>query len=207
MELLWPEEDPRKSAQRFHVALASIRKTLEPDILKGNRSSYICRSGQAYRMVMGENGESDLRQFIGTVGSADRASDDEIAQDLYRKACAIYKGPFLREDPFDDWCETAREKYRQVYLSVLKRMLSSLERTDDWAQCIDTASAYLELEPYDEGMIQQLMRYHIRTGNRIMASRLYITFRQAVQEEFHCTVSDETTALYYHLKEGKALQR
>ena len=199
MELLWPEEDPRKSAQRFHVALASIRKTLEPDILKGNRSSYIRRSGQAYRMVMGKNGNSDLRRFLGTVSSADTAADADMAQDLYGKACAIYTGPFLREDPFEDWCGTAREKYRQVYLSVLKRMLSYFERTDDWAQCIATASTYLELEPYDEEMIQQLMRFHTRTGNRIMASRLYIRFRQAVQEEFNCSVSDETTALYRHL--------
>ena len=50
MELLWPEEDPKKSAQRFHVALAALRKTLEPAIKKGVRSSYIKRSGTGYRI-------------------------------------------------------------------------------------------------------------------------------------------------------------
>jgi len=35
MELLWPEEDPALTAKRFHVALASLRKTLEPEIERG----------------------------------------------------------------------------------------------------------------------------------------------------------------------------
>ncbi len=41
MELLWPEEDPVKTAKRFHMALASLRKALEPGILKGIPSSYL----------------------------------------------------------------------------------------------------------------------------------------------------------------------
>ena len=36
MELLWPEEDPAITAKRFHVALASLRKTLEPGDREGN---------------------------------------------------------------------------------------------------------------------------------------------------------------------------
>lgn len=202
MELLWPEEDPRKSAQRFHVALASIRKTLEPDILKGNRSSYIRRSGQAYQMVMGDDGDSDLRAFMAAAASAAAAGMGHRALALCRKVCDIYKGPFLREDPFEDWCGAVREKYRQVYLSVLMQMISCFERQADWEQCIATAGAYLDQEPYDEGMIQRLMRFHTRNGNRIMASRLYLQFREAVEDEFDCSVSEETTALYRHLVAG-----
>ncbi len=41
MELLWSEEDPVKTAKRFHVALASLRKALEPGLLKGIPSSYL----------------------------------------------------------------------------------------------------------------------------------------------------------------------
>ncbi|MCP4754933.1 MAG: hypothetical protein GY866_28995, partial [Proteobacteria bacterium] len=38
IELLWPEESPAKTNKRFHVAMASLRKTLEPGLRRGTPS-------------------------------------------------------------------------------------------------------------------------------------------------------------------------
>ncbi|MCP4721856.1 MAG: hypothetical protein GY860_20540, partial [Desulfobacteraceae bacterium] len=123
MELLWPEEDPKKSAQRFHVAMAALRKTLEPSLAKGIRSSYILRSGQAYRIEIGEKGRVDIEIFSRSVELGRHAKDPETAMGHYKKAATLYQGDFLEEDPFEDWCTNERDRYKREYLIVLKKII------------------------------------------------------------------------------------
>lgn len=203
MELLWPDDDPKLSAQRFHVAMASIRKTLEPDIAKGTRSSYIRRSGQAYRIHIQDKGSADIQTFSKLVAAVKKEPEINGASRLCQDAALLYKGPFLREDPFESWCVPVREKYRQMYLWVLMQMLHHHEAKGEWGRCVHTATACLEEDPLDETMIQRLMQYHARNGNRVMASRLYAGFKQRVKEELDCGVSGETTRLNEHLVSGR----
>jgi len=123
MELLWPDEDPQKSGQRFHVAMAALRKILEPDIPKGIRSTYIRRSGQSYRIDIGEKGQTDIEIFTQAIDQGQKTRDRELATGHYERAAALYRGDFLEEDPFEPWCENERERYKQAYLTALKKII------------------------------------------------------------------------------------
>ncbi|MCG8683377.1 MAG: hypothetical protein MI892_00760 [Desulfobacterales bacterium] len=202
MELAWPDEDPKKSAQRFHVAMASIRKTLEPDIGKGVRSSYIQRSGQAYRISVGTNGQVDIRTFMEKVTQAQNENDPKAATDLYKQSSVLYKGAFLKEDPYEEWCIKIREEYERNYLGVLLQIMEFYEMKKNYSQCISIARNYLIRDRYAEQVLRKLMEYHAKTGNTLMVSRLYKTFKQEIKEELDCQVSDETKTLYFRLVSG-----
>ncbi|MCG8619458.1 MAG: hypothetical protein MI802_24820 [Desulfobacterales bacterium] len=199
MELLWPDEDPRKSAQRFHVALASVRKTLEPDIPRGIRSAYIRRSGTAYKIELGPGGRVDTDRFAELLSEAGASIDPDMQLRCYKKAADIYQGPFLMEDPYDAWCVPIREGYKKTYLGVLENILVFNERRCVWDTCISVATEYLAQDPYDEAMIRRLMQYHAAAGNPLMVSRVYRDFQEAVIGEFNCRLSEETRTVYRKL--------
>ena len=60
LELIWPDQDPDVTSNRFHVALSTIRKTLEPDLPRGKPSSYLLRKGNSYRLEIGSDGSIDI---------------------------------------------------------------------------------------------------------------------------------------------------
>ena len=199
MELLWPDEDPQKSGQRFHVAMAALRKTLEPDIQKGIRSSYIRRSGQSYRIDIGEKGQVDVETFSWASDQGRQTRDRELSIRHYEKVAALYRGDFLEEDPFEPWCENERERYKQFYLTALKKIIEYHEFQKDYSGCIRVANIYLQKDKYAETIIRKLMNYYSLTGNRPMISHIYEKFTQTIQVELDCGVSDETKRLYAQL--------
>ncbi|MCP4023424.1 MAG: hypothetical protein GY729_16385 [Desulfobacteraceae bacterium] len=199
MELLWPDEDPKKSAQRFHVALASLRKTLEPDILKGIKSNYIIRSGPAYKIDMGDPGYLDIEAFLSSVEMAKIIDQPEKAIGYYKKAQSIYQGDFLSEDPYDAWCVDEREKYKQAYLSVLKKIMDIYEFQQDYRGCIITANNYLKADKYAESVLRRLMLCHARTGNNPMITQIYEKFKETIWAELNCELSQKTQILYTQL--------
>ncbi|THB72930.1 MAG: hypothetical protein D3926_24705 [Desulfobacteraceae bacterium] len=199
MELLWPDGDPKKSAQRFHVALASLRKTLEPDIIKGTRSSYIIRSGTAYRIDIGKGGRVDIDEFRNAFDTAAKEPGEAERVEWYKKAEAVYKGTFLLEDPYLDWCAEEREKYQQLYLTALKKLIEFHDAHREYTACITYANKYLKTDKYSETIIRQLMAYYVKSGNKAMAIQTYDRFKTVIRNDLDCSVSQETQLLYTQL--------
>jgi DNA-binding SARP family transcriptional activator len=119
MELLWPEDDPVKTAKRFHVALASLRKTLEPELYRGTPSAYILRSGDAYLINIGNEGWVDIENFKNELKLAKNTIDSEEAIEHFIKAEADYGGDFLEEDLYVQWCDEERERLKEEYLQKI----------------------------------------------------------------------------------------
>ncbi|MCP3898594.1 MAG: hypothetical protein GY707_02545 [Desulfobacteraceae bacterium] len=199
MELLWPNEDPKKSAQRFHVALASLRKTLEPDLPKGVRSSYINRSGHAYSINIGDSGVIDSEEFLKEIEIAQNERDSNKALDHYKKSESIYQGDFLEEDLYEDWCAEEREKYKENYLFILTKIIECHEATKNYAGCISAANNYLKTDKFAENIIRLLMNYYSLTGNTVLAIKIYEKSKKTIKKELCCDLSDETEVLYKQL--------
>jgi DNA-binding SARP family transcriptional activator len=199
MELLWPDEDPKKSAQRFHVALASLRKILEPDLPQGIRSSYIKRSGPGYRIDIGNNGIIDAEEFEKELANAKNAINSEKALKHYNNIELIYRGDFLEEDLYEDWCADEREKYKENHLFALTKIIEYFDAKSDYEGSINAANNYLKIDKYAEDIIRLLMKRYSMTGNKAMAIKIYEKSKKIIKKELCCHLSDETEALYRQL--------
>ena len=199
MELLWPGRDPARGRKRLNVALVSLRKALEPDRSRGTPSAYLLKSGDAYRIDPGESGWVDVARFREAVRKAETHNGPEEALAHYRQAEALYGGDFLAEDPYAEWCVAPRERLRQAYLRVVSRLLDAFEERGDLNLCIAYAEKGLHADPYDEVLYQRLMRYHQRAGNRAMVVQTFERCRKRIEETLHCTLAEETQALFEEL--------
>ncbi|MHB8066758.1 MAG: BTAD domain-containing putative transcriptional regulator [Desulfobaccales bacterium] len=199
MELLWPEEAPGITAKRFHVALASLRKTLEPEIVRGVTSSYISRVGDSYRIDLGEEGWVDLENFTAELERARKESDPETSIAHFVKAESLYSGDFLEEDLYSEWCSGAREKFRKDYLYLTKQVVAYYERQGGYPQCLEYAQKYLEVDKYAEDIYRSLMRCYWETGDKFSLAQTFKKCRDNITKELSCGLSEETQQLYRNL--------
>jgi LuxR family transcriptional regulator, maltose regulon positive regulatory protein len=196
MELLWPEENPELTVKRFHVALASLRKTLQPDIVKGVPSSYIVRVGDSYRIEVGEYGWVDTETFASELRHAGEEVDPERALAHYVNADSLYVGDFLKEEVYSDWCSLTREKTKDAYLSVIRRIIAYHEHRGNLKECIEYAEKYLEVDGYAEDIYRLLMIFYWKIGDKFRMTRTFKLCKEKIESELNCRLSKETEQLF-----------
>jgi DNA-binding SARP family transcriptional activator len=199
MELLWPEEDPKITAKRFHVALASLRKTLEPEITRGTPSSFISRDNDSYTIDVGDKGWVDIDNFIEELNLAKQQENQEKSIAHYLNAESIYQGDFLEEDLYSEWCIEARENFRSEYLQLLREIIEYYDGNEDHKKCIQYAKKYLNFDKYAEDIYQLLMTYYAQLGNRAMVVKTFEKCTDSIENDLNCPISNETKSLYQEL--------
>jgi LuxR family transcriptional regulator, maltose regulon positive regulatory protein len=199
MELLWPEEDPAITAKRFHVALASLRRMLEPEIERGIPSAFISRVGDSYGIDPGKGGWTDIEKFSEELRLAEEEKDTERSILHLLNAESFYGGDFLQEEPFDEWCFEPRDKYRRDYLQLLKRIAACYKHQGDYARSIEYCNKYLEVDKYAEDVCRSLMILYWETGDKFGIARVFKGCREHIARELNCALSDETEQLYRKL--------
>jgi DNA-binding SARP family transcriptional activator len=203
MELLWPEEDPDLTSKRFHVALASLRRTLEPDLIRGTSSSYISRVGDSYAIELGKDGWVDIEAFLTELRLAKEESDSEKALPHLLKAESLYGGDFLEDDLYSEWCCELRERFRRDYLHVTKRIVAYYERAGKWDHCIEHAEKHLQVDKYAEDIYRSLMLCYCKIGDRFSMARTFKKCRENIAIELNCRLSEETEMLFSELTSSR----
>jgi DNA-binding SARP family transcriptional activator len=199
MELLWPDDDPAKTAKRFHVALASLRRTLEPAIVRGTPSSYITRSSDAYRIDLGVEGSVDIEDFTKELKLAQEKQNPDIVLQHYLNAVSLYQGDFLEEDLYVPWCDEERERVKEDYIYILTKIIQYYENKKDYSACIDYVGRYLKVDKYAENIYQQLMRYYAQVSNKAMVVRTFERCKENITKELDIPLSRETETLFQKL--------
>jgi DNA-binding SARP family transcriptional activator len=178
MELLWPDDEPEKLANRLSVALSTLRGVLDPD-RRFDQDELIAAHGEVIA-VRHEALEVDVERFLTTAEGVASGPRSAEAMERLRAAEALYAGDFLEEDVYEDWAVPLREEARAAYVRVAKDLAASAREQGD----PDLAERYLlrtlEKDPYDEAAHLELVgalaeaRRHgaARRAYRVYASRM-----------------------------------
>jgi DNA-binding SARP family transcriptional activator len=191
MEHLWPEDDPQKTAKRFHVALATVRKV----VAGGNgreTASYVKSDGDTYLLDLGDGGSVDVDEFEAACDAAREARDAALAAGHLLRALSLFQGDFLEEDLYEPWCGAERDRLKDKHLSVLASIADYYRAEKDFPKAVEFCGRYLDKDPYAEDVYQQLMLIHGVTGNRAMVKKIYDRCRRNIVEGLGCALSPET---------------
>lgn len=199
MEMIWPEEDPARANNRFHVAMTALRKVLEPEGLKQSRSSYILKDGDAYRLDLGKGGSADADDFKEAIRRAKTAGQPQTSIAQYIQAVKVYGGDYFEEDPYEAWCEMEREGLREQYLSALMSVIEYYYNRREYKSCIAYARKHLETDPYAEPVYRYLMKSYTESGLPAKAASTYRQCVEKLRDGLGCEVSEETAGLYERL--------
>lgn len=198
VECLWPEVDERRGWERLKVTIYYLRSQLraagiQDDVVETIGRSYLVRSDRVWI-------DTDTFETLISEGAMlqSRHKWDE-ALNCYKQAKHLYRGDYLEEDIYEDWCAEERERLRELYLDMLGDMAQcygDLGRCRDAARICRTA---LVCEPCRESFHRALMTYLNRLGRHDQAVAQFQDCRRILARELGVDPMHETQRLYQQI--------
>ena len=201
--LLWPESDHRRAHGSLRRHLSELNRTLGDDWLDAGRNTVGLHDPASLWL--------DIDQFAQHVAELETHahSTDEVcpactasltqAAGLYRDD--LLAGFTLPDCPeFDEWQFFQADGLRQILATVLDRLVMAHMEERAAAMALPYARRRLNLDPLHEPAHQQLIRLYLETGERAAAVRQYERCVQTLEDELDVSPSEETAALYEHIR-------
>jgi len=198
-DVFYMDADALDASRRLHQATSSLRRALEPGISPKRESSYLKFKDGAYCLVLPEGSYVDLFEFERLHSAASSAVN---AGDLYRAvsscttALRIYSGGLPAEDADSQWIGPVAERYRRMYISVLRDLSQCRYERLEYTLSIETSRRLLEEEPWNEDAIIMLMKSSIAVGERAGAVAAYGRYSRVLKQEFGIGPGEAVSGLY-----------
>ena len=178
---IWPDADQESGSHLMRNAIYYIRRALKN---YGVTEKEISIQGR-YCMTV-KNADLDVDLFERSFERIQSKSDIE--------SCVIcadqYSGEYL---PNDGWLWSVQRKAELLrnYLWVVSKTADLLIQSRDYPAAEEYLLKGLSREPYEEGMIAQLLELYRQTGEHTKATRLYKKYCAMVNRELGCSPSEE----------------
>ncbi len=204
LDTLWPDMEGEAAANNLRVTLNRLSKALEPDRPDGAPPAYMMQQSDTYGFNASSNHQLDAADFATAVGEgqrAERRGHRQAAITAYRQAIALYGGPYLPDNMYEDWTVVERERLAMLFNEAAIRLGALVLDEGQAHEAIGLGWRVLEHDRAHEESYRLLMRAHAYLGERSTALRLYTRCVAMLEEDLGVGPLPETTALYNTLRE------
>ncbi|MCF0094876.1 hypothetical protein B0E54_03733 [Micromonospora sp. MH99] len=173
-ELLWPDDEPRRTAHRLSVLLSAVRAVLDPP-RRWPADRYVRADLTGVRVdptrvvVDAENLLADVPRAERLARDGDRAR----ARVLLAEVDAAYRGDAFADEPYEDWADGLREQARSVWLRALRELARQYRRDGDPDRAATALVRLLDADPYDEWAHRALVGTLAAAGRHGEARRAF----------------------------------
>lgn len=181
---MWPDADPEAASRNLHVAIAALRRVLEPGAGRGT-FQLLRRDGDAYRLGLPAGAEVDLLRFEAAVASGRAARErgaEGAAKAAFEDALEAYTGDLLPEDGPAEWVADRREQARLAAVGAAQALAEICLGQGDAEGAARAASAGLRIERYHDPLWRLLIRSRDEAGDQGAASRARLGYDQMLAE-------------------------
>lgn len=133
------------------------------------------------------------------VNGKQAAELDETAVSLLIEAVQKYKGDLL-EGWYHDWCLFERERFRQMLLLMLDKLMIYFEKIGAYELAISQGMQILRHDQARERTHRKLMRLHYLSGDRTGALRQYKKCKAILNEELGVAPGNNTEDLRHQIE-------
>lgn len=202
--LLWPDTPPPQSKRNLRQTLWQLQSGLNH--LVGHpadqRCAQLLRVDHAH---IGVNPDMDYWLDVAVFERAFAAVKDKPGRELceeqaaqVRQAVQLYQGDLL-EGWYQDWCIYERERYQNLYLAMLDKLLGYSETHAQYEAGVAYGEQILRYDHAREQTHRKLMRLHYQAGNRTAAIHQYELCVASLQKELEVSPAQSTVALYWQI--------
>jgi DNA-binding SARP family transcriptional activator len=189
--VLWPDADAAASARNLHVAVAALRRIVEPAAGRGS-FQLIRRDGDTYVMVVPAGSSIDVLDFDSGLAAGHRAraaGDAPAAERSFERALALYRGDLLAEDGPADWVTERREACRLAAVDGFQALAELLVERGDAARAARVCTTGLQIERYHDPLWRLLIAARDSAGDQGAARAARLGYDRMLEE---LGVSDTT---------------
>jgi len=138
----------------------------------------------------------DVEEFEQLCRDGAAAGDEAQSLAMYLQAADLYTGDFLPKLAAEAWAMPIAAYYHRIYLEMIERALTILMNGERWSEAAQLCQRALKIEPYSEGLYQQLMRCKLALEERADVLTIYEDMSELLFSNFGIMPSDESRALY-----------
>ncbi len=198
MEFLWPDDDQNRTWSRLKVIIHSLRQELRAagltgDIVETTNESYVLRQEAVW---------VDSSVFESSVAEGKALQYQQrwsSALQRYEHARNLYKGDYLEEDVYADWCMVQREQLREIFLSLLAGMADCHSELGHHSEAAQVCRTALVFDPGRESFYRALMEHLVRLDRADWAIAEYQKCQKFLKHEFGMEPMPETERLYQQI--------
>lgn len=196
-------QDEKGATRDFKVALNALHSALEPNRKARATPFFVIRNGTAYGVNPGASVELDTAQFEEWVhlGLEERDSDQAIM--CLERGLQIYKGDFLPERPYDDWCLNERERLLVLFLRGAEKIAQAYVGKQEFDKAIYWCQRIIEKDRTWEEAYRLLMFCYYRKNNRPFAMKWYKKCCEILDEELGVSPLEPTRHMYEMILEAE----
>ena len=204
VDALTPDQDYEKAVKNLQKRISELRKILEPERPKGQKSSYIESPSQGnYRFNPRSDCEIDTELFKSHLDAAYALVQSEQPASAileFESAFELHRGQFLNEDLYEEWAMEPRAAFEELYRVALESMAECHSQLRQYRRALDCSERALQLDPLKESLYQNKMRYHYYAGEPHQALQTYQQCVEILDRELGLRPTEETVELYESLK-------
>lgn len=208
MELLWPEQEPELAANNLNKVLHAARRALEPQLKNGADSRFLSTQEQQLILRAHDGLWLDVAAFKQQAQTALQGTD----LSAHETALALYTGPLLEEDRYEDWAVARREQLQRLHQRLLTRTAQLYETSSSpiagtaFDKAIECWQQLLSFNTTNEEAHRALMRLFASHGSRHQALSQFQQCRDSLRKELDVEPEHATLALYEQILVGKSLE-
>jgi DNA-binding SARP family transcriptional activator len=180
----WPDADDETGARSLHVAISSLRQSLEPGVTRGG-STLLVRLGDAYQLSVPPDAEVDHLQFNREVAAGRVArirGELQSAVDHFKQALDLYTGELLPEDGPAEWALEPRERIKSELLEAVQALAEILLQRGDPAGAAQACAVGLRVDRFHDPLWRLLIDARERAGDQGAASRARLDYARVLAE-------------------------
>src|SRR5579884_2173352 len=181
---LWPDETEEGAFANLRRSLYLLQRWLPqgPQWLVADRRSVAWNPEAPYWL--------DVQEYEHLVGLNRNA-----------EAAKLYGGELLQSID-EEWVIEQRTHYRNQQLRLLESVVAQLRESGDIRGAIAIARQGLQLDPWHEEFVRDLIALRAESGDRAGALGEYRTFEEALKREMGAAPTRDTTVVYERVRSG-----
>ncbi|MCL6547578.1 MAG: response regulator [Alicyclobacillus sp.] len=191
MEAMWPDSDTDKARAYLYTCVSLLRKQFRESGLPLD----VRKVGTGYALALNGIGCDwmDLNDSLVRGLALDEADASRL-----ETVMALYKGEYMKDCDYP-WAVQRQAELQRKYTEFLRRSAHLHKREGDLQASVRCLERLLADCPESEQDGRELMRLHMKLGNRYEAVRVYQRLSDSVEALLDTPVESETRALFQQI--------
>jgi PAS domain S-box-containing protein len=200
-EYLWPDVDERRGRERLKVTVYFLRCQLRAaglldDVMQTVGKTYVLNDETVWVDA------AAFQRLVAEGSTLQREQRWDEALNLYNEAQHLYRGDYMEEDIYVDWCAAERERLHEIYLEVLTGIVDCHAEQGHYAGAVQACRTALVHDPCRESFHRALMEHLVHLGRADWALNQYHSCRRILARELGVEPMPETQRLHQQIIEG-----
>lgn len=198
--LLWSNQPTSQSKKYLRQALWQLQGALENGLYP--QQTLLLTDAEWMQIDPAKAVYVDINHFTQAFTAVRGIPGRQLTNQHYNtlvQAIALYQGDLL-EGWYQDWCLYHRERFQNMYLAMLDKLMGYCETFQAYEEGIHYGTNILAIDAARERTHRRLMRLHYLAGDRTSALRQYQRCVSALRQELGVDPAFSTQEIYQQIR-------